>query len=339
MRLARMSLILACVFLLAAAARSSDGPVDEKAQKIYQDALKSLHNHEEESAFNGFKKADKQDGGHCLPCQKQIVKLGIKFEDWKAAELAATEMVAEAQDERAAAIAHDEFGSVLMNEGYRRHKDEFFARAHEEFTKALAGHPRFPDALFFDGMALAQLHQDDAAKSQFEKFVEIDPATDPDRQRAQRFINRMELARAHMAPAFAVTTMDGSHIAMDDLQGKVVLLDFWATWCGPCREALPHIQQVAKKFQGQPLVILDKDENAWKAFVAKNEMTWPQYRDGYFGGQLSKLFGVNAIPHTFTIDADGVLQEEHIGDASIEGKLKKLLVRARELQAATGSQK
>ena len=61
-------------------------------------------------------------------------------------------------------------------------------------------------------------------------------------------------------------------------------------------------------------------------------MTWPQYRDGGFTGSISKLFNVTAIPHTFTIDAEGVLQDEHIGDASIEGKLKKLLAQARELQ-------
>jgi thiol-disulfide isomerase/thioredoxin len=124
---------------------------------------------------------------------------------------------------------------------------------------------------------------------------------------------------------------------MDDLQGKVVLLDFWAVWCGPCRAALPHIQEVARKFQGQPLVILsvslDADERKWREFVEENDMTWPQYRDGGFSGPIAKMFGVEAIPHTFTIDADGVLQDEHIGDASIEGRLKKLLARARDLQS------
>ena len=77
---------------------------------------------------------------------------------------------------------------------------------------------------------------------------------------------------------------------------------------------------------------LDGDEQKWKEFIAKNEMTWPQYRDGGFTGSVAKMFAVTAIPHTFTIDADGVLQEEHIGDASIEGKLKKLIARAREMQ-------
>jgi hypothetical protein len=61
-------------------------------------------------------------------------------------------------------------------------------------------------------------------------------------------------------------------------------------------------------------------------------MTWLQYRDGGFTSPISKLFAVTAIPHTFTIDAEGVLQDEHIGDASIEGKLKKLLAQACELQ-------
>ena len=52
-----------------------------------------------------------------------------------------------------------------------------------------------------------------------------------------------------MAPPFTVTTIDGNHVSMDDLQGKVVLVDFWATWCAPCREALPSIREIAKKFR------------------------------------------------------------------------------------------
>lgn len=105
-----------------------------------------------------------------------------------------------------------------------------------------------------------------------------------------------------------------------------MLIDFWAAWCGPCRAALPHMQEIARKFEGQPLVILsvslDDDEQAWKDFIAKNRMTWLNYRDGGFTGPLSKESGVEAIPHAFTLDADGVLQDEHIGDALIEGKLK-----------------
>ena len=140
-----------------------------------------------------------------------------------------------------------------------------------------------------------------------------------------------------MAPPFEVTTLSGQRISLDDLRGKVVLIDFWATWCGPCREALPHLQKIARKFEGQPLVILsvslDSEDKKWKEFVAKNGMTWLNCRDGSFDGELAKMFAVHAIPHTFTIDADGVLQDEQVGDAAIEGKLKKQIARAQELQA------
>jgi len=265
-----------------------------------------------------------------------MIRYGLQLQEWKVAEAAAEEMVTDAQGAKNIAIAHYQLGVVLFEEGISKKKEEFFARTHEEMTKALASAANFPDAVFVDGQALAHLKQDEAATAQFEKYVKMKTEDDPNRQRALRYIEQPELARAMMAPAFAVTTTDGQRISLDDLQGKVVLIDFWATWCVPCREALPHLRDIARKFQGQPFVVLsvslDSDEQKWKDFIAKNEMTWLNYRDGGFAGPIAKMFGVNAIPHTFTIDADGVLQDEHIGDASIEGKLKKLLKRAQELQ-------
>lgn len=120
-----------------------------------------------------------------------MIKYGVELGDWKTAETAAGEIVAEAQGERSVALAHYEFGIVLMDEGLNKHKDEFFARAH------------------------------DAAKAQFEQFVKMQPDS-PDRQRALRYISQPELARARMAPPFAVTTIDGQRISLDDLKGKVV---------------------------------------------------------------------------------------------------------------------
>jgi thiol-disulfide isomerase/thioredoxin len=343
MRFALMGLLLTLSLTPLSAQDSNEQPANEKAQKSFKEGLKDLQERKEEWALDEFKKADKQDGGHCLACQKKMIRYGVELEDWKAAELASEEMIAEAKEDRAAALAHYQFAIVLMDEGLRKHKDEYFSRSHEELAKALAKAAHFPDAIFLDGRVLANLHQDDAAKARFEEYLKMKTGDDPEHQRALRYIVRPELARARMAPPFSVTTLDGKQISMDDLQGKVVLLDFWATWCGPCREALPHMRDIAKKFQGQPLVILsvslDNDEQKWKEFVAQNEMTWLQYRDGGFTGSIAKMFSVTAIPHTFTIDSDGVLQDEHIGDASIEGKLKKLLAQARESQPLQTSAK
>jgi len=272
-----------------------------------------------------------------------MIKFGRQLGDWKAASLGAEELIGEAQGVKETALAHYQFAMLLLEEGLQRHKDEIFTHAHDEIGKALAAAANFPDALYLDGRVLAQLKRDEEAKGRFKQFIEMKASESPNRRRAQRYMERPELARAKMVPPFTVTTTDGKQLSMDDLQGKVVLLDFWATWCGPCREALPHIQKVAKKFQGEPLVILsvslDSDEKKWQEFIAKNEMSWPQYRDGSFEGPIAKMFGVRAIPHTYTIDADGVLQEEHVGDASIEGKLKKLVAQAHELQGGDAALK
>ena len=313
------------------------GPTDEKARKTYKEAMDYLRQRRTLWALESFKKADKQDGGHCAACRQNLIKYGIQLQEWKFAEEAAQEAVAQAAGDDVA-LAHYDLGIVFMSEALAKHKTELFQRAHDEMTKALAAHENFPKAVYTDGRALAYLNQDEAAKAQFEHFIQLRPSEiDPDHQRALRYISRPELARARMAPPFSVTTLDGRQISLDDLQGKVVLLDFWATWCGPCRDALPHMKKLAKNFEGEPLVVLsislDRNEKEWKDFIAKNEMTWPQYRDGYFGGPIARMFSVDAIPHTFTIDADGVLQDEHIGDASIEGKLKKLISRAQELQS------
>jgi peroxiredoxin len=338
MRFAGIVLLVACAFALLQAEEKVEGPTNEKAQKTYKEALDYQHKHMTEWALDSFKKANKQDGGHCLACQNKMIECGIDLRDWKTAEAAAGELVAEAHGETETALAHYQFGMVLLREGIDKHKDELFTRGHDELSKALAAVAKFPAAVYADGIVLAHLKQDDAAKTQFEQFVKMRPVDDPDRQRALRYITQPELARARMAPPFAFTTMDGKHVSLDDLKGKVVLIDFWATWCMPCREALPHMRDIAKKFEGQPLTVLsvslDTDEQKWKDFVAKNGMTWLQCRDGGFTGPISRMFAVEAIPHTFTIDADGVLQDERIGDASVEGKLKKLVGRARELQVA-----
>jgi len=338
MQRATALLVLLCTTVLLSAQEKSEGPANEKAQKTYKQAQEYLHQHRKDAALDAFKKADKQDDGHCLACQRDMVKYGMELGDWKTAEIAAQEMVAQAQGDKNIAIAHYTLGAVLYIEAVQKHKQDLFAAVHEEMAKALASAPNFPDAIFSDGQALAHMNRDDEARAKFADFAKRQPEGDPSRQRALRYVDQPELARARMAPPFAVTTTDGRRISLDDLKGKVVLIDFWATWCGPCLEALPHIRDIVRKFNGEPLVVLsislDDDEKKWKEFITKNEMTWNQcHSESGFRGPVAQLFSIHEIPQTFTIDADGVLQDQRIGDADIEGKLKKLVKRAHEVQA------
>ena len=173
----------------------------------------------------------------------------------------------------------------------------------------------------------------DQAASEFSTCASSAGPTDPLRIRARHFAENPSLSLAKMAPGFEITANDGSRFNLDNMGGRVVLIDFWATWCGPCNAELPHMKKIAKEFANDPLVIIsiswDNNADKWKEFIAKNEMTWVQYRDA--DHKLSEQFGVNAIPHYFTIDSDGVLTAEMLGEGSdVEGKLKKLLKRARE---------
>jgi thiol-disulfide isomerase/thioredoxin len=309
------------------------GPTNPKAQKTYAEARTPGKRWEIHELMDKYRKADKQDGNHCAACALQVAKLALKARDPKLARSEAIELEGLTTTPEDQSVAHFLHGRAAMQLGLMENKQPLLTEADGEFQKVIAlGRADAQAAMVNDGIALANLGQDEAACARFHQYLAVAPAGGVEYGRAQRFEKHPELARERMAPAFALTTLAGEHLSLDDLQGKVVLIDFWATWCGPCREALPHVQSIAKKFAGQPLVILsvslDKDQAKWKDFVAKNHMDWQQYCDGGFEGPLAQSFRVHAIPATFTIDADGVLQDQHVGDASIEGKLKKLVAAA-----------
>src|SRR5215467_1505242 len=95
--------------------QDKEGPQDAKAQKSYNEGMDALRHDKTSEALDKFKKADKQDGGHCLACQKKMIKYGSELGDWKTAELAGEEMVAQAQGDDLAR-AHYQLGEVLMSE-------------------------------------------------------------------------------------------------------------------------------------------------------------------------------------------------------------------------------
>ena len=109
------------------------------------------------------------------------------------------------------------------------------------------------------------------------------------------------------APDFFVTTLDGRLLSSQKFRGRVVLLDFWATWCAPCIATMPSMHRLEQKFSGQPFVLvgvsLDQDPNLWQTFVAKNKLTWPQCLDQ--SGNLQKEFQVHGPPAYVLIDANG----------------------------------
>jgi thiol-disulfide isomerase/thioredoxin len=313
---------------------SVHAPSSSKAAKLYAKAAKDLGSGNYAAALSGFEKADQEDGGRCIACEFEAYKTAMHMEDYKAARDQTALLLVHAAGSEQQAEAHYLAGEACLSEGGYRIFETPFQQADNEFQDALKIQPGDRACVFQDGVALAHLHRYADAKARFNEYMKVAPSGGAQYARAQLFSAHPELARKRLAPDFRVTGLDGKPISLDSLNGNVVLLDFWATWCGPCRQALPRMKEIAKEFEGEPLVIvsisLDADEGEWKAFVAKNGMTWAQYRDGGFDGAIASRFRVNAIPTTFTIDAQGFLQDQQVGSGDIETKLKELVDQAKQ---------
>jgi len=98
--------------------------------------------------------------------------------------------------------------------------------------------------------------------------------------------------------------------------GKVTLLDFWATWCGPCRHALPGLKQLQAAYGSDQVEVIsiseDDDESAWQSFVAQNQMTWTQRLDS--DHQMMRQYGANSLPTYVLIGKDGNVVQQYVGD-------------------------
>src|SRR5687768_2626153 len=104
--------------------------------------------------------------------------------------------------------------------------------------------------------------------------------------------------REKLLPDFEVTTLDGERLSSKVLRGKVVLLDFWATWCAPCVQAIPSLRELSQQLESEPFVLVsisaDRAGGTVRRFVKKNEMTWPQVWDK--GSLLSQKMKVYSYP-------------------------------------------
>jgi thiol-disulfide isomerase/thioredoxin len=135
------------------------------------------------------------------------------------------------------------------------------------------------------------------------------------------------------APEIALKNPTGTELRLSNLKGKVVLIDFWASWCAPCRKENPNVVRMYKKYRGEGFEIfsvsLDQDPAAWKAAIDKDGLFWPNHVSDMMGWQtpLVQTYGIQGIPHTVLLNREGNIVGVGLRGPALEQKLIEQLAK------------
>ena len=201
----------------------------------------------------------------------------------------------------------------------------------------LAAHPEGEPAAQVRG-ALADTLRGDAdaaaARAAYEEIVRLHPGTTQAEEATGEIYELDHLAVGMSAPDVEAKDLRGAAVSLRALRGSVVVLDFWATWCGPCIGEVPHMIELHRRFQGEGLALvgvsLDEDGLALADFLAERDMPWPEICDlGGFDGALPKLFHVRGIPDTVLVGRDGRILARGLRGEDLEKAVEKALAAGR----------
>lgn len=331
-------MILGCLLCEGAAAIAQE-PTPSAAQKNqdFQQALDNgnrlLRQGRINDAVNEFQRASKIRDDRCAECSQRIGQ--VYLQQGKLKEAAAEFRHAAELKPPNEAEMYNILGVVL----YLQKEKQSFEEAVTALQKAIElSNGKVVKAYYNLGFALIKSGKEQEGIAVLKKFLELDPEA-AEASQARAVIADLKMVDARVAPSFAVKSHLGQDLSLEKFRGKVVLLDFWASWCGPCRIDMPEVRKIWKRFGGDRFVIiginLDSNRPAFEKYIKEEAVTWPQYYDGLgWSNIIARLYGVYAIPHTVLIDEEGAIRATGLRGEDLEAKIGELLA-ARPNRAAS----
>ena len=149
------------------------------------------------------------------------------------------------------------------------------------------------------------------ALRKWEDFEEINPHPEYTEAVQAALNDALKLQPGQPAPEFTLHDLDGEPVWLSQFKGKVILLDFWASWCGPCISDLPHLRKIKERTAAQPVVFLnlslDEDDAAWRKAIEKHEIEGVHVRAEGWGSEVARAYSVRALPSYFLVDSQGLI--------------------------------
>ena len=285
-----------------------------------------------EDALKSYKRANDLHDKKSAECLLGMAQAYFGLEAYKNVVEACEKVIEVAPgDVQSLAQAYNYEGIALQTQANIKDQKKL-ADAEAAFRKGLALNVELPILRYNLGFTLLELGRDAEGIVELKKYVEAQP-NGSKAESAARLIENPRRAREAYAPDFSLTTADGEFVSLEDLRGKVLLLDFWGTWCPPCVASVPALRDLQRRFAKEPQfkmisVSSDSDEPKWRGFIDKNQMGWTQYLDR--DHHVQRAFDVRAFPTYILIDAEGIVRFreitsswEHTGD--LPDAIKKYL--------------
>lgn len=286
-------------------------------------------------AVEGFMAAAAVHGGNCPECTLGQAEAWAGLRWYGMASMECDEFFKfNSPDKDLNARAHALKGEALVNTVEPKEESQTLQRGGSELRLALKMNPQLIDPHYNIGFALLKEGRNEEGIKELKAYLAAEQSSGRAEQ-AKWFIANPSLARERFAPYFSLTTLQGEHLTTNNLRGKVVLLDFWAMWCPPCRASLPSLVKLNKDFSPAEFALIsissDRDKNQLEQFIRTKGMDWPEYWDPddviFRGFESKSNYG---IPNFVLIDRHGIIRDQRSAWGpfyylSLKSKIRRLL--------------